>query len=51
MESNQKTSFQEIPRMTEDLLNKEKELEKIKNGDLGINKIWINITEISKQVK
>ncbi|XP_058032272.1 EF-hand calcium-binding domain-containing protein 14 isoform X2 [Ahaetulla prasina] len=50
MESNQKTSFQEIPRMTEDLLNKEKELEKIKNGDLGINKIWINITEISKQI-
>ncbi|XP_015668038.1 EF-hand calcium-binding domain-containing protein 14 [Protobothrops mucrosquamatus] len=50
MESNQKTSFQEIPRMTEDLLNKEKELEKIKNGDLGINKIWINITEINKQI-
>ncbi|XP_025027450.1 EF-hand calcium-binding domain-containing protein 14 isoform X1 [Python bivittatus] len=50
MESNQKTSFQEIPRMTEDLLNKEKELEKIKNGDLGINKIWVNITEISKQI-
>ncbi|KAK9404284.1 EF-hand calcium-binding domain-containing protein 14 [Crotalus adamanteus] len=50
MESNQKTSFQEIPRMTEELLNKEKELEKIKNGDLGINKIWINITEISKQI-
>ncbi|XP_026562818.1 EF-hand calcium-binding domain-containing protein 14 isoform X3 [Pseudonaja textilis] len=50
MESNQKNSFQEIPRMTEDLRNKEKELEKIKNGDLGINKIWINITEISKQI-
>ncbi|XP_026521595.1 EF-hand calcium-binding domain-containing protein 14 isoform X2 [Notechis scutatus] len=50
MESNQKNSFQEIPKMTEDLRNKEKELEKIKNGDLGINKIWINITEISKQI-
>uniref|UniRef100_A0A8C5SPZ4 EF-hand calcium binding domain 14 n=1 Tax=Laticauda laticaudata TaxID=8630 RepID=A0A8C5SPZ4_LATLA len=50
MESNQKTSFQEIPRMTEDLRNKEKELEKIKTGDLGLNKIWINITEISKQI-
>ncbi|XP_070601940.1 EF-hand calcium-binding domain-containing protein 14 isoform X2 [Erythrolamprus reginae] len=50
MESNHKNSFQEIPRMTEDLLNKEKELEKIKNGDLGINKIWINITEINRQV-
>lgn len=51
MESNQKTSFQEIPRLTEDLLNKQKELEKIENGDAGLSKIWVNITEISKQVK
>uniref|UniRef100_A0A670IKB8 EF-hand calcium binding domain 14 n=1 Tax=Podarcis muralis TaxID=64176 RepID=A0A670IKB8_PODMU len=50
MESNQKTSFQEIPRLTEDLLNKQKELEKIENGDAGLSKIWVNITEISKQI-
>ncbi|KAJ7332764.1 hypothetical protein JRQ81_014944 [Phrynocephalus forsythii] len=50
MESNQKTSFQEIPRLTEDMLNEEKELEKIKNGEMGLNKIWVNITEISKQI-
>ncbi|XP_044297245.1 EF-hand calcium-binding domain-containing protein 14 isoform X4 [Varanus komodoensis] len=50
MESNQKISFQEIPRLTEDLLNKQKELEKIENGDMGLNKIWVNITEISKQI-
>ncbi|XP_033008108.1 EF-hand calcium-binding domain-containing protein 14 isoform X1 [Lacerta agilis] len=50
MESNQKTSFQEIPRLTEDLLNKQKELEKIENGDTGLSKIWVNITEISKQI-
>ncbi|XP_042318931.1 EF-hand calcium-binding domain-containing protein 14 isoform X2 [Sceloporus undulatus] len=50
MESNQKNSFQEIPRLTEDLLNKQKELDKINNGDMGLNKIWVNITEISKQI-
>nr|XP_060629434.1 EF-hand calcium-binding domain-containing protein 14 isoform X2 [Anolis sagrei ordinatus] len=50
MESNQKTSFQEIPRLTEDLLNKQKELDQIKNGDIGLNKIWVNITEINKQI-
>ncbi|XP_062995355.1 EF-hand calcium-binding domain-containing protein 14 [Elgaria multicarinata webbii] len=50
MESNQKISFQEIPRLTEDLLNKQKEMEKIENGDMGLNKIWVNITEISKQI-
>ncbi|XP_061488871.1 EF-hand calcium-binding domain-containing protein 14 [Rhineura floridana] len=50
MESNQKTSFQEIPRLTEDLLNKQKKLEKFENGDRGLNKIWVNITEISKQI-
>uniref|UniRef100_A0ABM5G7Q9 EF-hand calcium-binding domain-containing protein 14 n=1 Tax=Pogona vitticeps TaxID=103695 RepID=A0ABM5G7Q9_9SAUR len=50
MESNQKSSFQEIPQLTEDMLNKEKELEKIKDGEMGLNKIWVNITEISKQI-
>ncbi|XP_008114566.1 EF-hand calcium-binding domain-containing protein 14 isoform X3 [Anolis carolinensis] len=50
MESNQKTSFQEIPRLTEDLLSKQKELDQIKSGDMGLNKIWVNITEINKQI-
>ncbi|XP_068809158.1 EF-hand calcium-binding domain-containing protein 14 isoform X2 [Struthio camelus] len=50
MESNQKTSFQEIPKLNEDLLQKQKELEQIETGELGLNKIWINITEINKQV-
>nr|XP_019604978.1 PREDICTED: EF-hand calcium-binding domain-containing protein 14 isoform X3 [Rhinolophus sinicus] len=50
MESNQKSSFQEIPKLNEELLNKQKQLEKIESGELGLNKVWINITEMNKQI-
>ncbi|XP_009570870.1 PREDICTED: EF-hand calcium-binding domain-containing protein 14 [Fulmarus glacialis] len=50
MESNQKTSFQEIPKLNEDLVQKQKQLEQIETGELGLNKIWMNITEINKQI-
>ncbi|NXS60569.1 EFC14 protein, partial [Brachypteracias leptosomus] len=50
MESNQKTSFQEIPKLNEDLVQKQKQIEQIETGELGLNKIWINITEINKQI-
>ncbi|XP_069719130.1 EF-hand calcium-binding domain-containing protein 14 isoform X1 [Phaenicophaeus curvirostris] len=50
MESNQKTSFQEIPKLNEDLVQKQKQLEQIETGELGLNKIWVNITEINKQL-
>uniref|UniRef100_A0A8C5W8T1 EF-hand calcium binding domain 14 n=1 Tax=Microcebus murinus TaxID=30608 RepID=A0A8C5W8T1_MICMU len=50
MESNQKGSFQEIPRINEDLLSKQKRLEKIESGELGLNKVWINVTEMHKQI-
>ncbi|NXP83231.1 EFC14 protein, partial [Ramphastos sulfuratus] len=50
MESNQKTSFQEFPKLNEDLVQKQKQLEQIETGELGLNKIWINITEINKQI-
>ncbi|XP_071606317.1 EF-hand calcium-binding domain-containing protein 14 [Heliangelus exortis] len=50
MESNQKTSFQEIPKLNEELVQKQKQLEQIETGDLGLNKVWINITEINKQI-
>ncbi|NWS55785.1 EFC14 protein, partial [Chunga burmeisteri] len=50
MESNQKTSFQEIPKLNEDLVQKQKQLEQIETGELGLNKIWINITDINKQI-
>lgn len=50
LESNQKSSFQEIPKLNEDLLNKQKQLEKIESGELGLNKVWMNITEMNKQI-
>lgn len=50
VESNQKSSFQEIPKLNEELLSKQKQLEKIESGELGLNKVWINITEMNKQV-
>ncbi|XP_055978302.1 EF-hand calcium-binding domain-containing protein 14 isoform X2 [Sorex fumeus] len=50
MESNQKSSFQEIPKLNEELISKQKQLEKIESGELGLNKVWINITEMNKQV-
>lgn len=50
VESNQKSSFQEIPKLNEELLSKQKRLEKIESGELGLNKVWINITEMNKQV-
>lgn len=50
MESNQKSSFQEIPKLNEEILSKQKQLEKIESGDLGLNKVWINITDMNKQI-
>jgi len=50
MESNQKSSFQEIPKLNEELLSEQKQLEKIESGELGLNKVWINITEMNKQI-
>ncbi|XP_006919221.1 EF-hand calcium-binding domain-containing protein 14 isoform X4 [Pteropus alecto] len=50
MESNQKSSFQEIPKLNEELLSKQKQLEKIESGELGLSKVWINITEMNKQI-
>ncbi|KAK2499852.1 hypothetical protein MC885_000934, partial [Smutsia gigantea] len=49
MESNQKSSFQEIPKLNEELLTTQKQLEKIESGELGLNKVWMNITEMNKQ--
>ncbi|MBZ3874704.1 EF-hand calcium-binding domain-containing protein 14 [Sciurus carolinensis] len=50
MESNQKSSFQEIPKLNEELLNEQKQLEKIESGELGLSDVWLNITEMNKQI-
>ncbi|XP_069837302.1 EF-hand calcium-binding domain-containing protein 14 [Dendropsophus ebraccatus] len=50
MESTQRNSVQEIPKINEDLLVKERRLEEIVNGDQGLNRMWTNITEVNKQI-
>ncbi|XP_041063683.1 EF-hand calcium-binding domain-containing protein 14 isoform X4 [Carcharodon carcharias] len=50
LESSQKTSFSDIPKLNEDLLAVQKDLTKIDTGDRGISKIWTNITELNKQI-
>ncbi|XP_075037647.1 EF-hand calcium-binding domain-containing protein 14 [Mixophyes fleayi] len=50
MDSSQKNSFQELPKINEDLLIKQKHLDEIVSGDLGLNTLWTNITEMNKQI-
>ncbi|KAM3914655.1 EF-hand calcium-binding domain-containing protein 14 isoform 2-T2 [Leptodactylus fuscus] len=46
----QRTSVQEIPKINEDLLVKERRLEEIMSGDQGLHKLWANLTEVNKQI-
>ncbi|XP_066445048.1 EF-hand calcium-binding domain-containing protein 14 isoform X1 [Eleutherodactylus coqui] len=50
MESIQRNSIQEIPKINEDLLVKERRLEELVNGDQGLNRLWTNLTEMNKQI-
>ncbi|KAM9350181.1 EF-hand calcium-binding domain-containing protein 14 isoform 2-T2 [Symphorus nematophorus] len=50
MESSQKVSSSEIPKLSEDLKNKERKLEDIENGDRGLNKLWSNLTEMNRKI-
>ncbi|MED6248093.1 hypothetical protein ATANTOWER_026311 [Ataeniobius toweri] len=50
MESRQKVSSSEIPKISEDLKNKEKQLDDIENGDKGLSKLWSNLTEINRKI-
>ncbi|XP_063795610.1 EF-hand calcium-binding domain-containing protein 14 isoform X2 [Pseudophryne corroboree] len=50
IESSQKNSLQELPKINEDLLVKQKHLDEIVNGDRGLNMLWTNITEMNKQI-
>lgn len=51
VESSQKASSTEIPKLSEDLKNKERKLDDIENGDIGLNKLWSNLTEINRKVR
>ncbi|XP_018113876.1 EF-hand calcium-binding domain-containing protein 14 isoform X2 [Xenopus laevis] len=50
MESNQKSSLEELPKINEDLISKQKYLDDIMTGEKGLNKLWSNITETNKQI-
>ncbi|XP_069591989.1 EF-hand calcium-binding domain-containing protein 14 isoform X2 [Ranitomeya imitator] len=50
MESTQRSSGQEIPKINEDLMVKQRRLEEIDSGDKGLNRLWANITEVNKQI-
>lgn len=50
MESSQKASFREIPKLSEDLKTKQKELETIESGDRGLSKLWSNLTEMNRKI-
>lgn len=50
MESSQKVSSSEIPKLSEDLKNKERKLDDIENGDKGLSKLWSNLTEMNRKV-
>ncbi|XP_051867484.1 EF-hand calcium-binding domain-containing protein 14 [Pristis pectinata] len=50
LESSQKASFSDIPKLNEDLLAVQKDLINLDAGDKGISKIWTNITELNKQI-
>ncbi|XP_073417511.1 EF-hand calcium-binding domain-containing protein 14 isoform X2 [Dendrobates tinctorius] len=50
MESAQRSSGQEIPKISESLMVKQRRLEEIESGDKGLNRLWDNITEMNNQI-
>ncbi|XP_060939784.1 EF-hand calcium-binding domain-containing protein 14 [Limanda limanda] len=50
MESSQKVSSTEIPKLSEDLKNKQRKLDDIENGDKGLSKLWSNLTEMNRKI-
>ncbi|XP_039999224.1 EF-hand calcium-binding domain-containing protein 14 isoform X2 [Xiphias gladius] len=50
METSQKVSSSEIPKLSEDLKNKERKLDDIENGDKGLSKLWSNLTEMNRKI-
>ncbi|XP_040911317.1 EF-hand calcium-binding domain-containing protein 14 isoform X2 [Toxotes jaculatrix] len=50
MESSQKVSSSEIPKLSEDLKNKERRFDDIENGDKGLSKLWSNLTEMNRKI-
>uniref|UniRef100_A0A672HMN8 EF-hand domain-containing protein n=1 Tax=Salarias fasciatus TaxID=181472 RepID=A0A672HMN8_SALFA len=51
METSQKASSSEIPKLSEDLKNKQRKLDELENGSVGLNKLWTNLTEMNRKVR
>lgn len=51
VESSQKASSHEIPKLSEDLKANQRTLEDIESGDKGLNKLWANLTDINRKVR
>ncbi|XP_072275354.1 EF-hand calcium-binding domain-containing protein 14 [Pyxicephalus adspersus] len=50
MESSQRNSVLEIPKIKEDLMGKQKRLDDVVSGEMGLHKLWANITDMNKQI-
>ncbi|XP_064197431.1 EF-hand calcium-binding domain-containing protein 14 isoform X2 [Anguilla rostrata] len=50
MDSGQKASAHELPRLGEELKDKGRVLEDIVSGDRGLSRLWANLTEINRKI-
>lgn len=50
METSQKASSHDIPKLSEDLKTKQRKLEDIESGDRGLSKLWSNLTELNRKI-
>ncbi|XP_076000801.1 EF-hand calcium-binding domain-containing protein 14 isoform X2 [Genypterus blacodes] len=50
MESSQKVSSNEIPKLSEDLKSKQRKLDDIESGEKGLSKLWSNLTEMNRKI-
>uniref|UniRef100_A0A8C5DCM7 EF-hand calcium binding domain 14 n=1 Tax=Gouania willdenowi TaxID=441366 RepID=A0A8C5DCM7_GOUWI len=50
METSQKASSSEIPKLSEELKNNERRLDDVENGARGLNKLWSNLTELNRKL-
>nr|XP_061835310.1 EF-hand calcium-binding domain-containing protein 14-like [Nerophis lumbriciformis] len=50
MESSQKASSSELPKLSEDLKTEDRKLDDIESGDKGLGKLWSNFTEMNRKI-
>ncbi|CAN9503504.1 unnamed protein product [Ophioblennius macclurei] len=50
METSQKALSSEIPKLSEDLKNKQRRLDELESGSAGLDKLWANLTEMNLKI-